>query len=170
MTVSCLPDGAHCVQNGTTSTITASYDTITFDYFCVPTISIANQDITQNINTNVLRAWALDLTVGWQILLGAAVLSMLSSLVFLCFVRCCTGIVIWITIFVCIVGMELIGILFILQAKGVDISSFIPQDALSTLSYNSLIIIGSGLIVTGVLLVLITICLKSRIALGSKAV
>lgn len=100
-TVSCLPDQSQCTNN----TITSTYDTIQFDYFCVPSLSIANEDITQKLNTNVLRAWALDLTVAWQILIGAAIVSMVASMLFLCFVRCCTGIVIWITIFVCILGM-----------------------------------------------------------------
>lgn len=65
--------------------------------------------------------------------------------------------------------MELTGILFILQAKGISISSYV-SGSISTLSYNSLIIIGSGFIVVGALLALIVICMRSRIALGSKAV
>lgn len=72
-------------------------------------------------------------------------------------------------IVVCVVGMELIGVLFILEAKGINISSFI-SDNISTLSYNSLIIIGSGFIGGGVFIALICICLRSRINLGSKSV
>ncbi len=104
-----------------------------------------------------------------MVLVGAGVAAMISSLLFLVFIRCCAGIVIWFFIFVAVAGLETVGILFILEAKGVKISSFI-SDNLSTLSYNSLIIIGSGMIAAGVLIAILTICLRSKIALGSKSV
>ena len=165
MTVACLPDTVAC----TTGTITASYPTLTLNNYCVPTGTTNFQDISQMVNTNLFRAWALDLSQGWMVLVGAGIAAILASMAFLIFVRCCTGIVIWITISVCILGMEVIGVFFILEAKGVKVSSFI-SDSLSTMTYNSLIIIGSGMIVAGVLLAIFTICLRSRIALGAKSV
>lgn len=104
-----------------------------------------------------------------MVLVGAGVAAMIASLFFLVFIRCCAGVVIWFFIFVTVAGLEVVGIFFILEAKGVKISSFI-SDNLTTLSYNSLIIIGSGMIAAGVLIALLTICLRSKIALGSKSV
>lgn len=40
-TVTCLNDGVGCTGN----TITASYDTTAYDYYCVPTTTINDQDI-----------------------------------------------------------------------------------------------------------------------------
>jgi hypothetical protein len=130
---------------------------------------VNNQDIWQSLNSNILNAWAYDLNSGWLVLLSAAIIAMAASLFFLIVVRCCTGLIIWVFIIICLLGMELIGILFILQAKGINVSSYV-SNSVSTLSYNSLIILGSGLIVSGVLLSLIVLCMRSRIELGSKAV
>jgi hypothetical protein len=163
-TVQCYNDSINC--NGS---IKADYSTIAFDYYCVPIGSTNSQDIAQIINTNVFSAWALDLSKGWLVLASAAVVAMLASMVFLIFVRCCTGIVIWLAIIVCVAGMEVVGIFFILEAKGVNISSFV-SDSLSKLTQNSLLIIGSSMIVAGVIVALLAICLRSRIALGSKSV
>lgn len=104
-----------------------------------------------------------------MVLIGAAVAAMIASILFLLLIRCCTGVIVWISISIAIIGMELVGILFILQAKGINLNSFVAS-TLSTLSYNSLIIIGCGFIVAGVLFTLIVICLRSRIAMGSKSV
>ena len=104
-----------------------------------------------------------------MVLVGAGVAAMIASLLFLVFIRCCAGVVIWFFIFVAVAGLEVVGIFFILEAKGVNISSFV-SDTLSTLSYNSLIIIGSGMIAAGAIVALLTICLRSKIALGSKSV
>lgn len=166
-TVTCLPDGVNCFS--TNPTITASYATTSFLNYCVPTFTVNNQDISQAFNSNAFTAWAVDLQRGWMVLVGAAVIAMVASLLFLLVIRCCSGGIIWISIFICIVGLELVGILFILQAKGISINQFVT-DNISTISYNSLIIIGSGFIVGGVLFALIVACLRSRIALGSKSV
>lgn len=66
MAVYCLPDQSYCTQvvEGV-GVINASYATTPLGYFCLPSINIANQDITQNLNTNVLRIWNMDLAVGW---------------------------------------------------------------------------------------------------------
>lgn len=104
-----------------------------------------------------------------MVLVGAAVIAMVASLLFLLVIRCCSGGIIWVSIFICIVGLELVGILFILQSQGITINQFVT-DNLSKLSFNSLIIIGSGFIAGGVLIALIVVCLRSRIALGSKSV
>lgn len=104
-----------------------------------------------------------------MVLVGAAVIAMVASLLFLLVIRCCSAGIIWVFIFICIAGLELVGILFILQSQGISINQFVTVN-LSTLSYNNLIIIGSGFIAAGVLIALIVACLRSRIALGSKSV
>ena len=163
--MACLNDGVNC-QSGQ---ITALYSTKTYDYYCLPTTTINNQDIWESLNQNVINAWAYDLHHGWVILLLSAFAAMAASIFFLLVVRCCTGLIIWIFIIISVIGMELVGILFILQAKGITVSSFVST-SFSTTSYNSLIIIGSGLIIFGAILALVVICMRSRIALGSKSV
>jgi hypothetical protein len=107
--------------------------------------------------------------VGWIILVVAAAGAMLLSLIFFLFVRCCTGPIIWLAIFIFIGGMITIGVFFILEAKGVTVPSFIAS-TLTTLSYNTLIIVGSCLLGGAVLVLLLVICLRSRIQTGAKAV
>lgn len=165
--IPCLTDGIFC--NSSILQAANTYPTTEFQNYCVPNANVNNQDISQILNTNVYSAWAVDLRQGYLVLIGAAVAAMIASLVFLLFIRCCSKVLIWSSIFVCVTGMELVGILFILEAKGINISSFV-SDNLSTLSYNSLIIIGSGFIGGGVFITLIAICLRSRINLGSKSV
>lgn len=99
----------------------------------------------------------------------AALAAIILSLLFFVFVRLCTGPIIWLSIIVAVLGMLAIGILFLLQAKGIIVSDFISQN-LSNFSYDTLIIAGSCLIVGSVLLALLAICLRSRISLGAKAV
>ena len=65
--------------------------------------------------------------------------------------------------------MLTIGIFCILEAKGVVVSDFVSQN-LSSFSYDTLIIAGSCLIGGSVLLVLLVICLRTRISIGAKAV
>jgi hypothetical protein len=96
------------------STITATYTTTSFLTFCVPTTTINNQDLAQAFNANVYSAWAIDLQRGWMVLAAAAGIAMVASMLFLLLIRCCTGVIIWASIFLCIVGMELVGILFVL--------------------------------------------------------
>jgi hypothetical protein len=163
--VSCLKDSVGCL-NGT---ITSNYTTSTFDTFCVPTTNVNNQDLSQILNTNIYSAWATDLRQGWIVLVSAAGIAMVASLLFLFALRCFSGFIIWVSIFICLLGMELIGIMFILQAKGINISPYVPT-GISKLSYDSLIIIGSGLIVGGTLLAFIVCCLRTRIAMGSRSV
>lgn len=139
------------------------------DYFCLPTTNIDSVDIFQEFNTNAFNAWAADLRLGWYVLIGAAVSAMILSLIFLAFMRFCGRCIIWVSITVCILGMALVGILFILQATGTTINPYI-SDHLSKLSKNSLIIIGSGFCGGSVLLALIAICLRTRINLGSKSI
>lgn len=102
-------------------------------------------------------------------LILAAVAGVVLSLFFFAFVRCCAGPIIWMAIFVCIAGMMTIGVFFILQAKGITVADFVSQQ-LSTISYDTLIIVGSCLIGGSVLLSLLAFCLRSRIAMGVKAV
>jgi hypothetical protein len=130
---------------------------------------VNSQDLSQSFNKNVFSAWAVDMQRGWMVLAAAAGIAMVASLLFLLVIRCCSGAIIWVSIFICVGGLELIGILFVLQAKGTTINSYVSQN-ISRLSYDSLLIIGSGFIGGGVIMALIVCCLRSRIALGSKSV
>jgi len=163
--VPCLPDSVNCIGPN----IMANYSTTSFQNYCIPTLVIDNQDLAQAFNSNLLSAWAIDMQRGWMVLAAAAVISMVASLLFLLVIRCCSGTIIWVSIFICVAGLELIGIMFILEAKGISINNYITEN-LTKLSYNSMIIVGSGFIAGGVLIALISCCLRSRIALGSKSV
>lgn len=164
-TLKCLTDDVKCF-NGT---IISTYATSNIDLFCLPTTNINSVDIFQQFNSNVFNAWATDLRLGWLVLVGAAVAAMILSLIFLTMMRFCGRCIIWVSITVCILGMALIGILFILQAKGIVLNSYISEN-LSKLSYDSLIIIGSGFCGGSALLALIVICLRTRINIGSKSI
>ena len=84
-------------------------------------------------------------------------------------VRCCAGFIIWIMIVIGVLGIEFIGIMFILEAKGVKVSPYI-NNHIASVSYDTLVIVGSCLIVVGVILLVLVVCLRSRIAMGVKAV
>ena len=164
LTVQCLPDGVNCL-NGT---YTTSYSTAPIEYFCLPNLA-ADFGINDFFGYNVYSLWAFNLNHGWPILIAAAVCTMGASLLFLILINCCTGILIWIFITIAFGGSLAVGILFILQAKGVHLSKYISI-TLSGLSSTTLIWIGSILIAVSVLLLLMCICLRKRIELGVKAV
>lgn len=121
------------------------------------------------LNSNVYSAWATELQRGWPVLVGALVVAMIASLAYLLMMRCCSGVLVWISITVAVLGMVLIGILFILQSQGIKVSSAL-SDNLTKLSYNSLLILGIGFTAAGVLLSLLVLCLRTRINMGTKAI
>lgn len=61
------------------------------------------------------------------------------------------------------------GVFFILTAKGVVIDDYVYSH-LSDLSYNTLLIVGSAVIVAAFLFFLLVLCLHSRLTMGTKAV
>ena len=113
--------------------------------------------------------WAYDLREGWPVLLVAVFAAIVLALVFFVLVRLCAGPIIWIFIVLGILGMLAIGIIFLLQAKGIITADVVSQQ-LSQFSYDTLIIAGSCLIGASVLLALLVICLRTRISIGAKAV
>jgi len=116
-----------------------------------------------------IGTWIYDLQTGWAVLVAAAGAAIVLSIIFFLFVRCCAGPIIWLAIIILIGGMITVGVFFILEAKGVTVPDFIAS-SLSTISYDTLIIVGSSLIGGAVLVLLIVICLRSRISMGAKAV
>ena len=84
-------------------------------------------------------------------------------------VRCCALAVIWVSIVLAVGGMIVIGIFFILTAKGIVIDGYI-WDRLSDFSYDALIIVGSILLGMAFFLLILVICLHSRIVMGARAV
>lgn len=121
-------------------------------------------------SSKIITVWAFDLLNGWPVLVGSFVVSIVMSIIFLLIIRCCVTVLIWIFIVIAFIGLELIGILFILEAKGINISAKLSETIISTLSYDTLLIVGIVLIVIGVLFLLLVICLRTKIMLGSKAV
>lgn len=131
--------------------------------------SVSDINIESVFSPNAYESWVYDLQTAWVVVIVAAVAAVLLSLLFFIFVRICTGPIIWLAITITILGMITIGVFFILQAKGVTVSTFI-SDRLSSFTYDTLIIIGSILIAAALILLLLVICLRSRLSMGAKAV
>lgn len=161
----CLADTVNC-QGGT---FTPTYTAFPLDYYCIPSEVGTDINLESIFNLSAFENWIYDLQEGWIVLVAAAGAGILLSLLFFVFVRCCAGPIIWLAIFICNAGLITIGVFFILQAKGVTVPDFV-HNQLSTLSYDTLIIVGSCLIGGAVLLSILAICLKSRISMGVKAV
>jgi hypothetical protein len=163
--MSCLTDSVNC-QGGT---FTPTYAAFPLDSYCIPSDLGTNINLESIFNLNAFENWLYDLQEGWIVLACAAGAGVILSLLFFVFVRCCAGPIIWLAIFICNAGLITIGVFFILQAKGVTVPDFV-HNQLSTLSYDTLIIVGSCLIGGAVLLSILAICLKSRISMGIRAV
>jgi hypothetical protein len=162
---SCLTDSTNCLAGSFTPT----YSSFPLETYCIPNTIGQDINLGSVFDLNSFENWAYDLGQGWIVLAVSVGAAVLLSLLFFVFVRLCTGPIIWLTISLCVLGMLTVGVFFILQAKGVVVSDFITQN-LSTLSYNTLIIVGSCLLGGAVLLALLVLCLRSRIAMGAKAV
>ena len=91
-----MPDGNLCITGVFTNTV----ETFNFDNYCVPDTS----NISSFFDSNALKAWASDLSRAWYVLVVAAFAAVLLSLLFLVFVRCCAGVMIWMMIIVAILG------------------------------------------------------------------
>jgi hypothetical protein len=163
-TVLCKIDSGTCK----TGSFSAPYASFSLDTYCVPN-DVVDINIESVFKPGAYEEWVYDLQTGWVVLLLAAVAAMILSLLFFVFVRCCTGPVIWLAIVLTILGLLILGVFFILQAKGVTVSSYI-SDRLSSYSYDTLITAGIILIVVGVMLTFLVICLRSRLNMGAKAV
>jgi len=161
----CLADLVNCIGG----TFTPTYTSFSLDHYCIPNTIGSDINLEVIFNFNSYEKWAYDLREGWVVLLVAVLAAIVLSLMFFVFVRLCTGPIIWLSIIVAVLGMLTVGIFFLLQAKGIVVSDFISQN-LDSFSYDTLIIAGSCLIVGSVLLALLAICLRSRIAMGAKAV
>jgi hypothetical protein len=76
---------------------------------------------------------------------------------------------IWIAISFFVSGTIIIGIFFILEAKGITVPSFI-SNTLAAFSYNTLVVAGSSNFFTAFTVLIIAICMRHRIETGAKAV
>lgn len=107
------------------------------------------------------------MSVGWLILVVVSVSAVLLSVLFFLMVKWCPAVTIWSFMFVFMGGMVTLGFFFLLQSKGVAIPRFIAQSIVSIPS-NTLTIVGGCLIAAGLLALLLAICLRHRIAIGTK--
>lgn len=164
--MACLPDSVNCPSTGVYSSTYASFS---LDTYCIPSNLGNNVNVESLFNLNVFEEWTYDLQKGYVVLILAVVAAVVLSLLFFVFVRCCAGPIIWLAIFICNAGLITIGVFFILQAKGITVPDFVSKQ-ISTISYDTLIIVGSCLLGGAVLLSLLAFCMRSRIAMGVKAV
>ena len=164
---SCLTDGNVC----SSGSFTPEYSSFPIAFYCIPDFKLGEVNIQSifSFNLDSIGTWIYDLQTGWIVLVAAVGAAIVLSIIFFLFVRCCAGPIIWLAIIILVGGMITIGVFFILEAKGVTVPEFVAN-SLSTISYNTLIIVGSSLIGGAVLLLLLVICLRSRISMGAKAV
>jgi hypothetical protein len=128
-----------------------------------------NINIEVYFNFNAFEQWGFELREGWPILVVAIFASIILAVIFLFLLRCCAVPIIWLFIVIGVLSMLLIGIYFILTARGVVISTFLEAN-LSQFSFDSMLTVGIILIGVAVLMGLIVICLSSRITMGANAV
>ncbi len=64
-------------------------------------------------------------------------------------------------------SMVTLGFFFLLEAKGVTIPQFISK-SITSISDDTLTIVGGCLIAGGLLALVLAICLRHRIAIGTK--
>ena len=121
--MSCLVDSVNCPAG----TFSNTYKSFSFDYFCLPDGSVAGREISNYFSYSAISQWAYDLFEGWMVLAAAAGAGIFLSLVFLLVVRICTVGIMWTVIAIIILGTEAVGILFILEAKGIHIGSIVSD-------------------------------------------
>ena len=159
--VSCLTDTSSCL-NGT---ITPAYSSVALGNYCIPVSS----NLEGILDLNSFERWAFDIREGWVVLVVSLFVAIFLSFMFLLVVRWCAVPLIWLSIFLLISSTLTVGILFILEARGVTVSSFISSN-LPALTFDALLTLGIYLIVTALFLTLLVICLRSRIMMGANAV
>ena len=163
----CLSDGlstSPCVAG----LFTPSYPSFAVDSYCVPN-NATNINIESLFSGDAYEAWVYDMDTAWIVLLCSAGAAIILSLMFFIFVRMCASFIIWLSVVIAIGGMITVGVFFILTAKGVVVDDYV-YDHLDGLSYNTLIIVGSAILVAAFLLFLLVLCLHSRLSMGTKAV
>jgi hypothetical protein len=81
----CLTDGVGCVSG----TFTPTYASFGVAIYCIPNSINTNVNLQSifGLNLDTFNTWIYDLNVGYGILLVAAAVAMVSSLIFFCMVR-----------------------------------------------------------------------------------
>ena len=163
-TVLCKTDTGTCK----TGSLLASYSSFSLDTYCIPN-SVLDVNVQTIFSPGAYEEWVYNLQTGWVILILAAAAAMLLSLLFFVFVRCCTGPIIWLAIVITILGLAVLGVFFLLEAKGVTVPTYVA-DRLSSFSHDTLIAMGIVFLVVAVILAILVFCLRSRLNMGAKAV
>lgn len=137
---------------------------------CVVNPQLSNgQSLTSFFDFNTFELWTYDVQRGYLVLAGAAVAAIVLSFIFLCLLRCCTKIIIWVSIALVLLFLCALGVMMILQSQGIHVSQYLPFD-IAALTQTVLIIVGSCLLGAALLFFVIVLCLGSRISMGAAVV
>lgn len=104
----------------TTPSIPSSYDSIPVGgVFCPPDPSSSTvQNVTQVSAADITQSLT-DIQSAYLVLIGAVVAAFVLGIFYFVFLRCCAGVVIWLSILVFVLGMIAIGVYMYLYTIGI---------------------------------------------------
>lgn len=147
-----------------TPSIPATYPSVSVGgVFCVPDPSSV-QNATQVSAADITQSMT-DTQSAYLVLIGAVVAAFILGIVYVVFLRCCAGVVIWLSILSFILGMIAVGVYMFLYTQGIEIVKS-PFD-LSTANQQSLQIASYVLWSVAAISVVLVIVLYKRIKLGN---
>ncbi len=151
-----------CLGSICGSSITAVYSSIDVGgVFCMPDVT---GSVTQVINFSILTQVFADIKISYLVLLGALAAAFLLGFIYFGLMRCCAGVLVWLSLTVFILGTLAVGVYMYMYTKGIKLID-VPFD-LSTYSATNLQITSYVLWGVSVLTVVLVICCWNRIRLG----
>lgn len=157
--MNCSGWGTFC-PSGTASATYPSF--VVGSIYCTPNVSYVS-NISQVTAGDLTQA--MDDTKNAQyVLIGAVVLALILGLFYFFFLRCCAGLIIWLSIILFIFSMIGIGVYMFLYTEGIEIIS-VPFD-LSTANKDSMRTASYILWGVSVLAIILTIVLYKTIKLA----
>ena len=97
-----------------TGQITSSYDTFDIFIFCAPDQLGDGSSIAQDLGFSTVGQWAYDIQNGYPVLLIAVGVAIIMTFIYICLLRCCTGVLLWVSIVLLILGFIAVGVLIFL--------------------------------------------------------
>jgi hypothetical protein len=125
-------------------------------------------------SANYLTSAVDDLMVGWPIILAAAGVCVVLSVVYLCFLKCCAGVMVWFSLFGSIIALAGFGaVLFVWSGELKDFSTSVPliNDTIKAVSsagstYQNYKYFAYGLWGAAGVALLLVLCMCSQIRLS----
>jgi hypothetical protein len=97
------------------------YDTLAFlKRFCIPQIADFSSATQAIFNSEVLEQWVSDIRQTWPVILASMGLAFIIGVVYMIFLRYCSGVLTWTAIFCFIGGMAGLGYIFYKKSKDTE--------------------------------------------------